>query len=96
MRRLSLDLTGLHPTLTEVDAFLSDKSPNAYEKVVDRLLASEEYAERMALIWMDASRYGDTSVFHDDGPRTMWPWRDWVLNAYKNNMPFDQFTICLL
>ena len=93
VRRLTLDLTGLHPTLTEVDAFLSDKSPNAYEKVVDRLLASEEYAERMALIWMDASRYGDTSVFHDDGPRTMWPWRDWVLNAYKNNMPFDQFTI---
>ena len=93
MRRLTLDLTGLHPTLTEVDAFLSDNSPNAYEKVVDRLLASEEYAERMALIWMDASRYGDTSVFHDDGPRTMWPWRDWVLNAYKNNMPFDQFTI---
>ncbi|MEK9984679.1 MAG: DUF1549 domain-containing protein, partial [Opitutae bacterium] len=93
VRRLTLDLTGLHPTLTELDAFLSDKSPNAYERVVDRLLASEEYAERMALIWMDASRYGDTSVFHDDGPRTMWPWRDWVLNAYKNNMPFDQFTI---
>ena len=60
---------------------------------MDRLLASEAYAERMTLVWMDAARYGDTSVFHDDGPRDMWPWRDWVLNAYKNNMPFDQFSI---
>ncbi|MGE4551302.1 MAG: DUF1549 domain-containing protein, partial [Opitutales bacterium] len=93
VRRLSFDLTGLPPTPEEVHAFLADKSDQAYEKVVDRLLASEEYAERMTLVWMDAARYGDTSVFHDDGPRTMWPWRDWVLNAYDGNMPFDQFSI---
>ena len=60
---------------------------------MDRLLSSEAYAERMTLVWMDAARYGDTSVFHDDGPRDMWPWRDWILRAYKNNMPFDQFSI---
>jgi hypothetical protein len=93
IRRLYLDLTGLPPRPSDVHAFLADKSPNAYEQVVDRLLASDEYAERMTLVWMDAARYGDTSVFHDDGPRSMWPWRDWVLNAYRNNMPFDQFTI---
>ena len=72
---------------------MADQSPDAYEKLVDRLLASDEYAERMALVWMDAARYGDTSVFHDDGPRDMWPWRDWVLNAYRDNKPFDEFTI---
>ena len=93
VRRLSLDLTGLPPTPEEVNVFLADKSAQAYEKVVERLLASEEYAERMALVWMDAARYGDTSVFHDDGPRTMWPWRDRVLNAYNDNLPFDQFSI---
>jgi len=93
IRRLHLDLTGLPPTPKEIDDFLLDHSPKAYEKVVDRLLASEAYAERMTLVWMDAARYGDTSVFHDDGPRDMWSWRDWVLNAYKNNMPFDQFSI---
>jgi len=93
IRRITLDLTGLPPTPEEVHAFLNDKSENAYEKVVDRLLAAAEYAERMTLVWMDAARYGDTSVFHDDGPRTMWPWRDWVLNAYKDNMPFDRFTV---
>ena len=92
-RRLFLDLTGLPPSPAEVKGFLDDKSPDALERLVDRLLSSDGYAERMALVWMDAARYGDTSVFHDDGPRTMWPWRDWVLNAYKNNMPFDQFTI---
>lgn len=93
IRRLSLDITGLPPTPIQLKSFLEDKDPKAYEKVVDRLLSSDEYAERMALVWMDAARYGDTSVFHDDGPRDMWPWRDWVLHAYKNNMPFDQFTI---
>ena len=93
VRRLSFDLTGLPPTTEQVNTFLNDKSPDAYEKVVDRLLASEAYAERMALVWMDAARYGDTSVFHDDGPRTMWPWRDWVLRAYRNNMPFDRFSV---
>ena len=93
IRRLYFDLTGLPPSINDIHSFLNDDSENAYEKVVDKLLASDSYAERMTLIWMDAARYGDTSVFHDDGPRTMWPWRDWVLNAYKNNMPYDQFSI---
>jgi hypothetical protein len=93
IRRVYFDLTGLPPTPREINDFLLDHSANAYEKVVDRLMNSNAYAERMTLVWMDASRYGDTSVFHDDGPRDMWPWRDWVLNAYKNNMPFDQFSI---
>ena len=93
IRRLYLDLTGLPPRPSEVHEFLHDQSPDAYEKLVDRLLASDEYAERMTLVWMDAARYGDTSVFHDDGPRDMWPWRDWVLNAYRDNKPFDEFTI---
>ena len=80
-------------TPDEIKGFLEDKKPDAYERLVDHLLASDGYAERMTLVWMDAARYGDTSVFHDDGPRTMWPWRDWVLDAYKQNMPFDQFTV---
>ena len=92
IRRVTLDLTGLPPTPAEVEAFVVDQSPDAYGKVVDRLLASKEYGERMALAWMDAARYGDTSVMHADGPRDMWPWRDWVINAYNSNMPFDQFT----
>ena len=93
IRRVYFDLTGLPPTPEQINDFLLDNSANAYEKVVDQLMDSDAYAERMTLVWMDASRYGDTSVFHDDGPRDMWPWRDWVLNAYKNNMPFDQFSI---
>ena len=93
IRRAYLDLTGLPPRPAEINDFLNDNSQNAYEKVVDRLLASDEYAERMTLVWMDAARYGDTSVFHDDGPRDMWPWRDWVLRAYRDNKPFDEFTI---
>ena len=93
IRRVYFDLTGLPPTPEETNDFLLDHTPSAYEKIVDRLLASDAYAERMTLVWMDAARYGDTSVFHDDGPRDMWPWRDWVLNAYKNNMPFDQFSV---
>jgi len=92
IRRVTLDLTGLPPTPAEVDAFVSDKSPNAYEKVVDRLLASPRYGERMALMWLDAARYGDTSVYHADGPRSMWAWRDRVVQAYNTNLPFDQFT----
>lgn len=93
IRRVTLDLTGLPPTPEEVEAFVADQSPDAYSKVVDRLLASEAYGERMALAWMDAARYGDTSVMHADGPRDMWPWRDWVIKAYNKNMPFDQFTV---
>ena len=93
IRRVYFDLTGLPPTPEQIKDFILDNSTNAFEKVVDQLMSSNAYAERMTLVWMDASRYGDTSVFHDDGPRDMWPWRDWVLNAYKNNMPFDQFSI---
>lgn len=93
IRRVSFDLTGLPPTLEELDAFLNDKSENAYEKMVDRYLAKPAYGERMTLAWMDAARYGDSSVFHADGPRDMWPWRNWVIEAYNKNMPFDQFTV---
>lgn len=93
LRRITFDLTGLPPTKKELDAFLADKSEDAYEKVVDRLLGSPHFGERMALMWLDAARYGDTSVMHADGPRDMWPWRDWVVNAYNQNLPFDQFSI---
>jgi len=93
LRRLSLDLTGLPPTLAEVDAFLADTSPDAYEKQVDRLLASPRYGEHMAAAWLDAARYADTNGFQDDGTRTMWPWRDWVVKALNDNKPFDEFTI---
>src|SRR4029078_6634527 len=93
IRRVTLDLTGLPPTLAEVDAFLADRSPEAYEKVVDRLLASPRYGERMAWEWLDAARYADTNGYQGDRTRTMWPWRDWVIRALNNNMPFDQFTI---
>ena len=93
IRRVSLDLTGLPPTLEEIDAFLKDKSPNAYEKVVDRLLKSPRYGERMALPWLDGARYADTNGYQADGERHMWRWRDWVIEAFNNNMPFDRFTI---
>jgi hypothetical protein len=93
LRRLSFDLTGLPPTPAEVAAFLADKTPNAYEKQVDRLLASPHYGERMTLGWLDLARYADTHGFHIDSHRDMWPWRDWVINAYNANMPFDRFTV---
>ncbi|MFT5122500.1 MAG: dsDNA-binding SOS-regulon protein [Kiritimatiellia bacterium] len=93
IRRVAFDLTGLPPTLEAIDRFLADTTPQAYEKMVDQYLASEHYGERMALAWMDASRYGDTSVMHADGPRTMWPWRSWVIRSYNTNKPFDQFTV---
>ena len=93
IRRLTLDLTGLPPTMAEVDAFLTDDSPGAYEAVVDRLLESPRYGERMAVEWLDAARYADTNGYQTDGERTMWRWRDWVIDAYNSNMPFDQFTI---
>jgi hypothetical protein len=93
LRRVTLDLTGLPPTPAEVDAFLADNSPNAYEMVVDRLLASPRYGERMAARWLDAARYADTNGYQNDGERYMWRWRDWVLDAFNANMPFDQFTI---
>ncbi len=93
IRRVTLDLTGLPPTLNEVDAFLDDKSENAYERVVDRLLRSPHYGERMALPWLDAARYADTHGYQKDNHRSMWLWRDWVINAFNENMPYDQFTI---
>lgn len=92
IRRATFDLTGLPPTIAEIDSFLSDHGDDAYEKLVDRLLQSDRFGERMAIDWMDAARYGDTSVFHADGPRDMWVWRDWVIDAYNKNMPFNEFT----
>jgi Protein of unknown function (DUF1553)/Protein of unknown function (DUF1549)/Concanavalin A-like lectin/glucanases superfamily/Planctomycete cytochrome C len=92
IRRVSLDLTGLPPTPEQVASFLADHSASAYEKVVDRLLASPEYAEHMAYRWMEAARYGDTNGYQTDGPREMWRWRDWVIDAFRRNMPYDEFT----
>ena len=96
IRRVTLDLTGVPPTPADVDAFVADQSENAYEKVVDRLLSSPRYGERMAWEWLDAARYADTDGFQGDPTRTMWPWRDWLVNALNSNMPFDQFTIEML
>ena len=93
IRRVTLDLTGIPPTIEEIDAYLADESPNAYEKLVERLLQSPRYGERMAVEWLDAARYADTNGYQTDGERSMWRWRDWVINAYNENMPFDQFTI---
>ena len=93
LRRVSLDLTGVPPTLAEIDAFLADRSPAAYEKVVDRLLASPRYGERMAFPWLDAARYADSNGYQTDGERFMWRWRDWVIDAFNRNMPYDQFTV---
>ena len=93
IRRVTLALTGVPPTLEEIDGFLADDSPDAYEKLVDRLLASPRYGERMILECLDAARYSDTNGYQTDGTRAMWPWRDWVLDALNGNMPFDQFTV---
>ncbi len=93
IRRLSFDLTGLPPTLEEIHLFLNDDSPNAYEKLIDTFLAKPEYGEHMARFWLDVARYGDTHGLHLDNYREMWPYRDWVINAFNNNLPFDQFTI---
>ncbi|MEX2511595.1 MAG: DUF1553 domain-containing protein [Cyclobacteriaceae bacterium] len=91
IRRVSLDLTGLPPDLDLIERFLNDTSPNAYEKAVDTLLASVAYGERMALDWLDVARYADSNGLHADGYRMMWPWRDWVIEAFKENMPYDRF-----
>ncbi len=93
LRRVTFDVTGLPPTLKELDGFLNDASPDAYEKVVDRLLASPAYGERMAFQWLNAARYADTNGYQIDGERSMWRWRDWVIEAFNANKPFDQFTI---
>ena len=92
-RRLSLDLIGLPPTLDELDRFLKDDSPEACEKLIDRLLASPHYGEHRARYWLDAARYADTSGYFTDEEWEMWHWRDWVINAFNQNQPFDQFTI---
>ena len=93
IRRVTLDLTGLPPTIQEVEAFLADHSPDAYTKVVDRLLKSPHYGEHMARYWLDAVRYADSHGYHIDGPRDIWAYRDWVIRAFNRNMPFDQFTV---
>ncbi len=93
LRRVTLDLTGLPPTPAEVDAFVTDSSSDAYEKVVDRLMATPRYGERMVWEWLDLSRYADTNGYQGDATRTMWPWRDWCMNALNANMPYDQFVI---
>ena len=93
IRRLSLDLTGLPPDTSEVRAFLADSSPVAYERVVDRLLESPRYGERMAARWLDAARYADTQGYQNDAPVQMWRWRDWVIESFNANKPFDEFTV---
>lgn len=91
LRRVTFDLTGLPPTPTELDAFLADSNPDAYEKVVDRLLASEASAERLTAEWLDVARYSDSYGFQVDGDRFVWPWRDWVIRAFRENLPYDDF-----
>ncbi len=93
LRRVSFDLIGLPPSPNEVDAFTADSSPDAFEKLIDRLLASPRYGERMATIWLDAARYADTNGYQTDGPRFMWRYRDWVIDAFNRNQPFDEFTV---
>jgi len=93
LRRVTLDLTGLPPTPDEIDAYLADDTAGAYARVVDRLLASPRVGERMAVDWLDAARYADTYGYHEDYHRDMWAWRDWVIGALNDDMPFDQFTV---
>jgi len=93
IRRLSLDLTGLPPTPEHTQEFLADYSSNAYENLVDRLLNSQHFGQRMAWDWLDAARYADTNGYQGDQERTMWPWRDWVVDAFNQNLPYDQFTL---
>ncbi|MCS7166719.1 MAG: PSD1 and planctomycete cytochrome C domain-containing protein [Gemmatales bacterium] len=92
-RRVALDLTGLPPTLEELDAFLSDHRPDAYERYVERLLASPHYGEHQARYWLDLARYADTNGYEADYRRSIWPYRDWVIDAFNRNLPFDQFTL---
>jgi len=93
LRRVTLDLTGLPPTIEELDAFLADKSPAAYEKVVDGLLTSPRFGERLAIWWLDGARYGDSHGYDNDLHNSQWPWRDWVIRSFNANKPYDQFTI---
>ena len=91
LKRLCLDLTGLPPTIAEQDAFLADNSSDAYEKMVDRYLSRPQYGEKMAVHWLDVARYADSYGYQDDNIRTQWPWRDWVIDAFNDNMPYDRF-----
>lgn len=91
LRRVTFDLTGLPPTIDEIDSFCEDRSPDAFEKVVDRLLASPRYGERLALEWLDVARYADSFGYQADGDMHVWPWRDWVVRAFNENLPFDAF-----
>lgn len=91
LKRICLDITGLPPTVDMMDKFLADKSENAYEKMIDALLQTPQYGEKMALHWMDVARYADSYGYQDDNIRTQWPWRDWVIHAFNTNMPYDQF-----
>ena len=91
IRRVTFDLTGLPPTLEEIDQFLQDESDDAYEKLIDRLFTTDAYAERMTMEWLDVARYADSHGLHADGIREMWPWRDWVIRAFKENLSYDQF-----
>ncbi len=93
VRRVTLDLTGIPPTPEEIDAYLADSLPGAWERLVDRLLASPRYGERMAWEWLEAARYADSNGYQGDSDRTMWPWRDWVVDALNRNMPFDTFSV---
>jgi hypothetical protein len=93
LRRVSFDITGLPPTPAELDAFVADTRPDAFERQVDRLMASPHYGERMAMDWLDGARYADSNGYQNDFNRAMWPWRDWVIQAYNDNMPFDQFAV---
>lgn len=93
IRRVTLDLTGVPPTVEEVDAFVADQSPDAYEKLIDRLLAKPAFGEHWARMWLDLARYADSAGYADDPSRTIWAYRDWVIRAFNANMPFDQFTI---
>ncbi len=93
IRRVTLDLTGLPPKAADVDAFVRDASPDAYPRLVERLLASPHYGERMAQFWLDLARYADSDGYHDDTNRSMWPYRDYVIRAFNSNKPFDDFTI---
>src|SRR5436309_2930920 len=92
IRRLSLDLIGLPPTMKEVDEFVADTDPKAYERLVEHLLASAHYGERWGRIWLDAARYADSNGFEKDAARSIWPYRDWVIQAFNRDLPFDQFT----
>jgi hypothetical protein len=93
LRRVTFDLTGLPPTVEALEAYLGDRNPGAYERAVDGLLASKHFGERMAVDWLDAARYADTNGYFGDKTREIWPWRDWVVQAYNDNVPFDVFTI---